>query len=349
MQPIAKQNVKRAVFSFLERRPHWVAEFLRQHPALAKPAVRNHPEWVKQYLQENPQFADKWLEERIHQRYQLPIQLDSYQSPLPDLPTVKRNRARWYRRANLDPAQWNLDEQTHFMETLCPFQTEAAALPTCTQITAEGYGLGYGEVEARILYAMVRTLKPRRVIEVGAGVSTFYTVSALEQNAREESGKGTILCIEPYPSNRLQELAEQKRITLQSEQVQDVPMEVFQTLGENDLLFIDSSHVSKTDSDVNWLYLDVLPQLQPGVVIQIHDIHFPYLTVKPSHPLFDLGVLWNEAALVQAFLLYNQAFDVLLCESYLHHERPMAIKSLVAAYDPDEHCPSSLWLRKTGD
>lgn len=345
MQPFVKQQVKHTVLQILEKRPHWVAEFLRQHPGFAKPTLRAHPEWIREYMQENPGLAEQLLEERIRRRYQLPVQLDSYQSPLPDIPAVKRNLARWYRPANLDPAQWSLDKQSQLLEMLCPYKSEADALPNAVQIAAAGYGLGYGEVEARLLYMMVRYLKPRRVLEVGAGVSTFYTQSALERNGTDGSA-GTVLCIEPYPTEKLKELDQQGRITLEPKQVQDVPIEVFQTLGANDVLFIDSSHVSKIDSDVNWLYLDVLPQLKPGVVIQIHDIHFPYLTVQPNHPLFDLGLLWNEAALVQAFLQDNHASEVLLCESQVHHERPAALKSLVSIYEPEEHAPSSLWLRR---
>lgn len=346
MQPIAKRKFKRLVFRFFEQRPHWFAELAREHPALLKSTLEAHPEWIARFLEEHPRLTERWLDQRIQRRYQLPVPLDDYQSPLPDLPTVKRNLARWYHPTFFEAARWDLDKQSQFLRMLCPFKSEADALPTCAQVSAEGYGLGYGEVEARILYLMVRYLKPRQVIEVGAGISSFYTLRALEMNERADEIEGKLVCIEPNPSRKIRELAERGQLALHDRQVQDVAIRAFQTLQENDVLFIDSSHVAKIDSDVNWLYLDVVPRLNKGVVVQVHDIHFPYPTVKPAHPLFDLSLFWNEAALVQAFLMYNDTFGVLLCESYLHHERPAALQELVALYDPDEHCPSSLWIRK---
>jgi hypothetical protein len=101
-------------------------------------------------------------------------------------------------------------------------------------------------------------------------------------------------------------------------------IEVFQTLDENDILFIDSSHVSKIDSDVNWLYLEVLPRLKKGVVIHIHDLPFPYLSVPREHTLFTHHLFWNEAVVAKAFLLFNEAYEIVLCQSMLHFEHPEA-------------------------
>jgi hypothetical protein len=81
-------------------------------------------------------------------------------------------------------------------------------------------------------------------------------------------------------------------------------------------------------------------------VIHIHDIPFPYLTVMPEHPFFEHSLLWNEAALVKAFMMYNEVFGVLMCQSYLHYECPDAIKSIVSSYDERKHFPPSLWLLK---
>jgi Methyltransferase domain len=153
-------------------------------------------------------------------------------------------------------------------------------------------------------------------------------------------------CIEPYPTAKITELADQGRIRLCAKEVQDVEIKTFRDLEENDLLFIDSSHVAKVDSDVNWLYLEVLPNLKTGVVIHIHDISFPYLTFMPEHPLFEHSLLWNEAALLKAFMMYNEVFGVLMCQSYLHYECPEAIKNMVSCYDARRHFPASLWLVK---
>jgi hypothetical protein len=128
--------------------------------------------------------------------------------------------------------------------------------------------------------------------------------------------------------------------------VQDLPLETFAELAENDILFIDSSHVSKIDSDVNYLYLEVLPFLKKGVTIHIHDIPFPYLSLMPEHRLFDHSLLWNEPVIVRAFLTFNHAFTILACQSYLHFKCPEVLKSLIRIYDSKMHFPASLWIKK---
>src|SRR5207249_666123 len=110
---------------------------------------------------------------------------------------------------------------------------------------------------------------------------------------------------------------------------------------------IDSSHVSKLDSDVNYLLLEVMPALNRGVIIHIHDIAFPYLCVPREHPLFAMFQFWNEAALLKAFLLFNHSFEVLICQSWLHYRRPEAISLICPFYNVKKHFPASIWLRKS--
>jgi hypothetical protein len=112
-------------------------------------------------------------------------------------------------------------------------------------------------------------------------------------------------------------------------------------------LFIDSSHIAKVGSEVNYLYLEVLPRLRPGVFIHIHDIPFPYPTPEPEAWIFREHQFWNEAALVQALLCGNPLFEVVLCTSWLHHLHPEVLTSAFRSYDPSRHVPSSLWLRRT--
>ncbi len=323
MNPLLNRYAKRILYRLFEKRPHLLDELLQQNPA----------------------FVEQWLQMQICQRYQLPIPLDHYYSPLPNLPALKQNPLRWYKKGFFEPAQWSLERQISLCEKLYAYQEESRVLPTCAELTEEGYGLGYGEVEARLLYLMLRHFRPRRVIEVGSGVSTIYTLSALDANARD-THSAQVLCIEPYPSEKIRELALQGRVELRAQPVQDIAVAEFQILQQNDVLFIDSTHVVKIDSDVNWLYLTVLPQLHKGVVIQIHDIHFPYLVVSPEHPLFDLTMLWNEGALVQAFLAFNSAFQVLLCSSQILDERSAILHDLIGLAPEAMQHASSLWLQK---
>jgi len=276
----------------------------------------------------------------------MPFPPTHYYSPLPHLPDIKRNLARWYKESTSPGIEWNLREQIDLAETISEDAPEMVFLPTFAQVTQEGYGLGYGEIEGHVLYMMVRHLKPSLVVEVGSGVSTFYTLSALRTNRKRDGVDARMTCIEPYPSDKLRQLVSGGDIELQAREVQDIEFGLFQQLGANDVLFIDSSHVSKMDSDVNYLYLEVLPRLGRGVVVHIHDMPFPMPALPRDHPLFDDYLFWNEAALVKAFLLFNTEFRITMCQSYLHRMKPEVLKRLVPAYDPARFFPASLWLQR---
>ncbi len=288
-----------------------------------------------------------WLVSRAFQVwYQLPVAPTHFYSPLPDISALKDNLHRWYREDILSALPMDLGRQISFLDSLAPFRGECDRLPRLAQVTAEGYGLGYGEVEAHLLHCLIRHFKPRKIIEVGSGVSTFYSLYALEMNRRTDGIDSAMVCVEPYPKSKLRKLAAQNRVTSYTQPVQDVDCRLFEQLQAGDILFVDSSHTSKVDSDVNFLYFVVLPRLHPGVVVHIHDIPFPYLTCPPEHPMFEKSLLWNEAAVLMAFLMGNGNFEILMCQSYLHRKCQDSIKRVVGIYDPAKHFPSSLWLQK---
>jgi len=278
--------------------------------------------------------------------YNLPVPATHYYSPLPDPLELEKKLHRWHIDTGLPGIDINLNFQKKFLLELSQYRSECTQLPSFPEVQAMGYGQGYGEVEAQFLYSMIRYFKPRKIIEVGSGVSTFFSLHGMEKNRREEGTDCAITCVEPYPTALLRNICEKKRVTLFVEEVQNTSQSVFSQLTENDILFIDSSHVSKMDSDVNYLYLEVLPRLNKGVIIRIHDIYFPYLAAMPGHPVFRHSVLWNEAAMVRAFLCFNAAYEILLCQSYFHYREPDLLKSVSKIYDPQRHFPSSLWLRK---
>ncbi len=201
----------------------------------------------------------------------------------------------------------------------------------------------YAPINALALYAFVRHFKPKRVIEVGAGMSTKITSAAMTKN-KEQGQIGEFIVIEPYPTNELRKGYEGVSRLIVAK-VEDVDISIFKALGADDILFIDSSHTVKPLGDVNYLFLRVIPQLNPGVIIHVHDIFFPveYL----SHHFFNQGLkmFWQEQYLLHAFLLFNHEFEVILSMSILHFKRQDRLKELFSWYE-SERWPSSFWMRR---
>ncbi len=286
------------------------------------------------------------IETLFSQHYKMPFKPTHFYSPLPDIDLVKTNIKRWYHEGSSEGIDWNIAEQLYLLKALEQFNTENRYLPDFDTINAQGFGHGYGEVEAHILYRMIRHFKPKKIIEVGSGVSSFFMLKAIQENNKTNSTKTNLICIEPYSTTKLIELAEKRNLVLHQSQVQDIDISLFKQLSENDILFIDSSHISKKDSDVDYLYLEVLPNLSKDVIIQIHDMPFPFPAIPKEHYLFDTYLFWNESALVKAFLLFNKAVKVIMCQSFLHYNHPEELKKVIEIYDPRVHFPSSLWLKK---
>lgn len=198
----------------------------------------------------------------------------------------------------------------------------------------------FGYASAAVAHAMVRHLKPRRVIEVGSGYSTHILSAALRRNG--EQGRLTI--IEPHPGEMLDvDLPHLERRLHQ--RVETVDPALFGELQENDVLFIDSSHVLRYGGDVAFLYLDVLPSLARGVAVHIHDIHLP--EPYPRVYFEQARYVWNEQFLLHAFLCHNADFEVLLPCFMLHRANDDVFRAAFPHYDPARHRPgSSFWMRR---
>jgi len=198
----------------------------------------------------------------------------------------------------------------------------------------------YGHYDAIMLYSVLREVRPRRIIEVGSG---FSSAAMLDLNERVLGGNVQFTFIDP-DMIRLRKLLREEdasRVTLIGKRVQEVPLAVFAALGENDVLFIDSSHVSKIGSDVNRLYLDVLPVLAPGVWIHIHDVAG---NLEYPREWLEEGRAWNEQYLLRAFLMNNHAYRIELFTGWLFNTRHAWFR---------EHMPlcargggGQMWLKK---
>lgn len=198
----------------------------------------------------------------------------------------------------------------------------------------------YGVGEALILYCMIRHVAPHRIIEIGSG---FSSCAMLDTN--ELSFNKAIACtfIEPYPDRLLAHLKEGDldQIALISAPLQDVETSVFAELQAGDMLFVDSTHVAKVNSDVNHIFFRILPALADGVYIHFHDIPFPF--EYPKDWVYR-GRAWNEVYMLRAFLQYNPAFRIMFSNSYFAqvHQEMLRSKMPLATNDPG----SSMWLRK---
>ena len=200
----------------------------------------------------------------------------------------------------------------------------------------------FGWLDARALFVLLRAWRPKRIIEVGSGYSSLLMADV---NHRFLDARCKITCIEPYPRPFLRtsipglsDVIEQK--------VQDVPLALFDELDRGDILFIDSSHVSKTGSDVNYLFFDVLPRLKPGVRIHIHDIALPH--DYPKDWAITENRSWNEQYVVRALLMYSTAFHVVFGCSYAFFRFPDEVRKALNLPDGRAFGGGSLWIERRG-
>lgn len=206
----------------------------------------------------------------------------------------------------------------------------------------------FGYSSAALLHCMLRANRITRVVEVGGGYSSLISMAALEANARDLGAEISFSCVEPYPSPWLLDAIRARSYArLLAHPAQQTPADLFTSLDANSLLFIDSSHVSKLDSDVNHLFLEMLPRLAPGTWVHVHDIYLPY--EYPAAHFFGRNKLfWNEQYLLQALLAGNRDFEVVLPGFMVQRDMAQEFATAFPRHDPRRHrLTSSFWMRRT--
>lgn len=173
-------------------------------------------------------------------------------------------------------------------------------------------------------------------------MTTLLALAALERNRLETAGDTEFVAIEPYPKAFLRELPGISEFIRCP--VQEVPIALFESLGANDILFIDSTHVVSIGSDVQFLFLEVLPRLKPGVLIHIHDIFLPQ--EYPREWVMESGRFWTEQYLLQAFLAFNAAFEIIWAGNYMYQRYRSDIEDAFPACRREERVPGSIWIRR---
>jgi len=198
----------------------------------------------------------------------------------------------------------------------------------------------YGYTDAIILYSMIRHFKPQKIIEVGSG---FSSAVMLDTNDMFFNKKINLTFIEPY-SERLYSLISEKdkeKYTIFESNLQSVSLDKFKELEPGDFLFIDSSHIMKTGSDVHYIIFKIIPVLKSGVFIHFHDIFHPF--EYPKKWILETNKNWNEIYCLHAFLMYNLDFRIRLFSDYMHKFYPESFKNMPLCY---KMTGGNIWIEK---
>jgi len=234
-----------------------------------------------------------------------------FYQPIPDTRTLPESL--WCRPSELAGVNMNDAVQLDLLRNCFPrFRDEYERFPvTATDRPDEFYfdNGRFGGTDALVAYCMVRHFKPRTIFEIGCGYSSLISGQAAMMN-----GQPALVCIEPYPLDFLVKGFPGLRSLVQKK-VEEVEVEFFSQLQSDDILFIDSSHTVKIAGDVNYLFLEILPRLNPGVIVHVHDILFPF-DYRRDWVMEEMR-FWQEQYLLQAFLAFNSDFEVLFSNNYM--------------------------------
>ena len=242
----------------------------------------------------------------------------------------------------LPAIDWNVAEQIKILSALS-FSQELSNIPLQKPDALDFY-LNNGAFEsgdAEYWYQLIRSIKSKRIFEVGSGNSTLMAIKAIRKNNESEINyKCMHVCIEPYEMPWLEETD----VSVIRKKIEDVELSFFSELEENDILFIDSSHIIRPQGDVLFEYLELLPTLNKGVIVHVHDIFSPKNYLKEW--LEGKVLFWNEQYLLEAFMSHNSSWKIIGALNYLHHNHYEKLKS-VAPFLTSDREPGSFYIQKT--
>lgn len=187
------------------------------------------------------------------------------------------------------------------------------------------------------LYTFLTTKKPGKYVEIGSGNSTLVAAKA----KREHQLSTEIISIDPQPRAEMDEVADK----IIREPFENIDFNFLNSLGENDILFVDNSHRVLPNSDATVFFLEVLPRLKKGVIVHIHDIYIPY-----DYPQFMCDRFYSEQYMLAAFLLANPTKYRTIMPNYFVSEDPELSKKLAPFWNHDntrsvERHGGSYWLQ----
>ena len=273
---------------------------------------------------------------------EIPFPPGHFYSPYADLADIQARRDVVFDRT-VDPLGVDLREQRQheLLAELAAYYPDIAYGENQAEHLRYSFDNGMlGYADGTLLYLLLRHVKPRRLIEVGSGWSSALILDTVEAFDLDTE----LTFIEPH-TERLDTLLTSKdrdRATIIAQPVQAVDLTIFDTLQDGDILFIDSTHVSKVGSDVNLLFFEVLPRLASGVHIHVHDIFFPF---EYPEKWIAQGRAWSESYVLRAFLQFNQSFEVTLFANMmqLRHRDWLDANLPLTLKNP----AGSFWMRRT--
>ena len=237
---------------------------------------------------------------------------------------------------NLPGINFNIDNQLRFIKKF-------SYTDEFKNFLNKDFYFGNGSFEsgdAEYLYNFIRLKKPKKIIEVGCGFSTLIIQNAIKQNKIENNNINIEhICIEPYENEYLSNFD----LKFKKLKIEDVNLDYFKTLTDNDFLFIDSSHIIRPNGDVLFEILEILPSLKKGVYVHIHDIFSPY--DYPKEWILEKVWFWNEQYLLEAFLTNNNQWEIVGSLYYLKKKHFGIMKSY-CKYITEKNSPGSIYLKK---
>lgn len=251
-----------------------------------------------------------------------------YYSPIPN---VSKLDPKVFEKVFDDTGMdWNVAGQAELLNKIFPkYSGEYKPEPN------EGLSLA----DAFILYAMIREKKPKVMMEVGSGESTMISLRALKKN-REEGVASMFYAIEPYPKDYLRRISDEG-FKLIDKKLEEIEIDFF---SQADLIFIDSSHVAKIGSDVNYEILEIVPKLKKDAVVHWHDIMLPMNYWKEwTH---EGTKFWNESYMLHAFMLFNDTYKVLWASRYMQLNHADVMKQQMPFFQPEKHRCTSFWIQR---
>ena len=282
----------------------------------------------------------------LWQRMGFSIIRNHFYQPIPVVRMLKNEL--WLRESELVGVNINDQVQVELLrEFSSRFKDEYETFPKNKAQKPYQYYINNGSfesVDCEILHCMIRHHSPKKMIEIGAGFSTYLAAQAILRNEEETGHRGRLITIDPYP-NEVLRTGFPGLSQLICEKVEDIDLSEFVELKEDDILFIDSSHVLKIGNDVQYEYLEILPRLNRGVIVHFHDIFIP--REYPKNWVLESYRFWSEQYLLQAFLAFNSAYEVLWAGSYMHLKHPEKLEEAFNSYDRRAGVgPGSFWIRK---